>query len=236
MDKIEARKENTIAILRSIARRNHTIEEIQKDTGIGYLTIWYITNELVKKRYLKETTQKRDRTGRRPKFFDVSTSFYSIFVMEHQRTFSIIGINIEGGVSYRYEYFKRRDLSKKVDVQRLIGKIRSAYLFGKHCVDVFVNCNDDTAKYLPSNYIRTSLEDLIINGLSSDRTISLFKINNSLTVSVFSKIISYDSTVSEEDIKKILPIDEYFEYNGELFFGVFDALENNSIKNFYKLL
>ena len=109
-------------------------------------------------------------------------------------------------------------------------------MFSKQCVDVFITCFDDTAKYLPTDYIRTSLEDLIINGLSSDRTISLFKINNVLSLSIFSKIINYDSSVTKEDIKRVVPVDEYFEYDGELFYGVFDALENNTIKNFYKLL
>lgn len=236
MNKTDARKENTIAILRSVARRNHTIEEIQKDTGIGYQTIWQITNELVDKKYLTKASKERDGVGRRPKCFDVSTRFYSIFIIEHPRTYSIIGINIDGGVSYRYEYFKKRDLSKKMDVQKLTGRIKKAPMFSKQCVDVFITCFDDTAKYLPTDYIRTSLEDLIINGLSSDRTISLFKINNVLSLSIFSKIINYDSSVTEEDIKRVVPVDEYFEYDGELFYGVFDALENNTIKNFYKLL
>ncbi len=237
MKKTDARIENNIAVLKSIARRNNTIAEIHNDTDIGYQTIWEITNELIAKKYLKRSpTGKRDMVGRRPGFFDISPNFYSTFVIEHPRIYSIISINIEGRVRYRFDYYKRRDLSKRDDVKKLIGRIRRAPSYGKNCVNVFLTCSDETAKYLPKDYIRTSMEDLILNGLATDRTIALFKINDMLAVSLFSKIIKFDSSITEDDIKKILPIDEYYEYDGELYFGVFDALENNTVKNFYKLI
>ncbi len=236
MLKIDIRKENCIAIIRSVARRNNTISKIQEDTKIGYQTIWYITKDLVKKGYLIETTLKRGKRGRNPKAYDVSPKFYSTYVIERPRIYSIISINIDGRVAYRYDYFKRRDLSLKNDVKRLVGKIRRAPLYGKRCVNVFLTCSDETAQYLPQDYIRTTKEDMIINGLSSDRTTALFKINNVITLSLYSHIVTPDATVSEDVIKKIFPIDEYYEYDGELFYGIFDALQSNTIKNFYKLL
>lgn len=234
--KIDIRKENCISVLRSVARRNNTITKIKEDTKIGYQTIWYITKDLVKKGYLIESELKSEKRGRNPKSFDVSPKFYSTYVIERHRIYSIISINIDGRVSYRYDYFKRRDLSLKDDVKRLIGKIRRAPFYKKRCVNVFLTCSDETAQFLPDDYIRTSKEEMIINGLSSDRVTSLFKINNEITLSLYSHIVTPDPTISEEIIKKIVPIDEFYEYDGELFYGIFDALQSNTIKNFYKLL
>ena len=236
MLRIDIRKENCVAILKAIALRNNTTKLLQKATGIGSLTIWKITNDLSKRGFLTISRPARNIRGRRALHFDLCTDFYSIFVIEHPRIFSAIAINIEGRAIYRFDHFKQRNLSLKEDIKTLVGKIRKAPMFKKHCVDVFCTCTDETNKYLPKDYIKTSIEDLIINGLSSEKYITLFKINNKITLSLYSHIVNPPNDASDLEIKRLLPVDELYYYKGELYDGVFDALQNHTIYNISKLL
>lgn len=237
MVRVDIRKENTMAIIRAIALDNNTISQIHEATGIGNLTIWEIVSDLKKRGIVRSSTIPRQTSGRRAHRFDFCFDIYSVFVIEHQRTYSIIAINIDGRAIYRYEYFKQRNIPAKNDVKYLIGKIRKAPKFKQRCVSVICKCSDTTNALLPKDYIKIdSIEDFIVNELSSESQITLFNINNEIKLSLHSKIITPPKDVSIDDIKKIIPIDDYYFYEGELYYGVFDALQSHTINNISKLL
>ena len=138
----------------------------------------------------------------------------------------------------RFEHFKRRDgTTLKASVKTFVGKIRKIYEFKKYCVGVFGTCSENVAALMPSEFRMISPEQLVIESLSYDDKISVFKLNDLITVSLYGHIYNPGKDITVDDLRRTLPsIDKYIECDGELFLEVFDAMGAFTEKRLVELI
>jgi len=233
----DIRRRNLLKIFKSILNGNDTVKTIHSDTGIGQLTVWECTKTLTEMRLIDVTRPKQETRGRRTMHFSVSGKFYAVYFIEHNENFSCLALNSKDKVVARFEHVKRRDFTTLKDsVKAFCGKIRKIPDFYRYCVGVYGTCSEKVATLMPKSFNLVSKEDLIIEGFSSEDKISLIKINDKITVSYNGRLYNPPDDVDVENIKKVAPIDEYCEYEGELFYGIYDALIRIISKNMLKLI
>lgn len=232
----DLRKQNALAIFNSIVNGNNTLNAIAQDAGISKMTACEITQLLIKKNIIKFETMPQGKAGRRPNVYSIVDNYHCMYFEETEKSYCCISIDINGNVIDRFDHVFRKELSKKENVKILFQKFRQKRIFGKYYIDVFADCNDETARYLPKNVIRTNKEEIILSNLSEPDKIILFKLGKKLVISAYSHIHYLQKGVGEKLTNKVLNIDKTYTFCKELYDGLFLAMEKHSLHKISQLI
>ncbi len=232
----DIRKQNMIAIFKSIAYGNSSLSSIARDVGISKMTACDLTRLLIDKNIIKCETLPQGKVGRRPNIYSIIDKYHCMFFEEVGRSYCCISIDINGNVIERFDYVLRNDISKKENIRLLYKKFRKKKIFNKYCIGVFGVCSDETAKYLPNDTIKTTKEDIILQYLSEPSKVILFKLGKRLVISAYSHIHYPKSGVGETTANKVLTIDKTYSFCDELYDGLFLAMQQYSLDKLSRLI
>ena len=236
MEYSDLRKQNMLAIFNSIIKGNNTLNKIASDVGISKMTACELTRKLVKNDIIKVNTAPQGKSGRRPNIYSLVDKYHCMYFEETEKSFCCISIDINGHVIDRFDHVFMRELSKKDNVRLLFEKFRKKRIFGKYCIEVFANCNDDTALLLPKNVIRSTKEDIILSSLSENNKIILFKLGKKLAISAYNHIHYPKRGVGEITAHKVLDLDKTYTFCEELYDGLFLAMQHYSLAKISQLI
>jgi hypothetical protein len=224
------RKDNTVKVLYSIQNGNDTIANISNDTALSQMSVSKIVKELIAKNILEITKPKRSISGRRTMKFSISNRFYVAYAEEHEGGFCVIMINA------------KEDAVDRFDIQHRIGEIGYIRTFTKFvlrkdyrdCVGVFMDFSNPNPPRIPTNFIKMSKTEIIINAFSDENKIIFFKTKDNLILSIYGKTIY--SNCSVEDAKKVLPMDELYEIDENKYDLLFQAMAKLTVKRILSLI
>lgn len=236
MEYTDLRRQNMLAIFNSIVNGNSTLNAISKDVGISKMTACELTQKLVKNNIIKVETVSQGRSGRRPNIYSLVDKYHCMYFEETVKSFCCISIDINGHVIDRFDHVFMSEYSKKENLKLLFKKFRKKRIFGKYCIEIFANCNDDTALLLPKNVVRTTKENIILSSLSEKDKVILFKLGDKLALSAYNHIHFPKKGVGEITANKVLDIDKTYTFCEQLYDGLFLAMQRYSLTKISQLL
>ncbi len=224
----EMLKSNTLNVFRAVLAGHNTIQRLVDNLSIGHTTIEKICTSLVDKRILIAYTEKRAGRGRPEVKYSLCTNHYCVYIEEDEQFFSCILINAN---QYAIERFDKQKFVYCVSLQEVIERIHTTLLerddFERFCRGVFIECSDESAKYLPKDFNRISKHELISNAFKKDDEISIFEFPDKCIINVYGRLLS--TNAKRKGIERVLCVDKVYEFKKPFYEEIFASLQKIAI-------
>ena len=222
MNAKELDKINKIAIFDAIINGENSASALMSRIEIDRRTLnagcLYLQNTgLIYKRKEKEGC-----LGRYPlKYFPVNSHF-CVYIEENDELFSAIFIDRLGNAVDRIDKRKNPIVEKQLILSRFIRDINEYDNKRGLCRGIFIDCYDETAPLLTSEFQRIKREFLIAEALKSDSEVSLFVFDNACILNLYGKLTL--STVNSDILKDSVPIEKTYMFSKPYYDDIFKAL------------
>jgi len=231
----EMRKSNSLEVFRAVLNGHNTIQCLIENLNIGHTTIEKICTSLVDKRILSSYKEIKDTCGR-PEFkFSLCPSHYSAYIEENEQYFSCILIDAN---QYAIDRFDKQKFVYSVPLDEVIKRIsdtlRQRDDFDAFCRGIFIDCSDESAKYLPSDFTRISKYEFIANAMRNDNEIYISEFPDKCIINVYGNLINTDARV--RGIQHVFPNATVYTIKKPFYEEIFASLQRITLKEIENLI
>lgn len=235
MDLFDLKHNNAVLIYKSILNGKNTLSDIAKDTGISLLTVSELANDMVKREILDISKPRRDGVGRRKHVFRPSHKYFSYFIDRQQKYFSTIGISTDGLAVERFDYplnYEKKTMQEVLD-KNVLRRIRTSPSY-KYCMAIYLIGDENDNFVVDSDVIKTTKEELIALSLADKDKLSLFEFNGKCMMSLYYHLHKSDTDTAS--LCKIIPFDNVYTFEGNLYYDAFESLKRIAITNIENII
>lgn len=235
MKHYEMLKNNSLNVFRAVLDGQNTIQALIDNLNIGHTTIEKICTTLVDKRILSAYTEKRSTRGRPEVKYSLCSNHYSVYIEEDNEFFSCILIDAN---QYAIDRFDKQKFVYSVPLCEVIQRINSTLLerddYERFCRGIFIECSDESAKYLPDTFKRISKHELISKAFTKEDEISIFEFPDKCILNIYGNIIQ--TNAKRKGIERVLTIDKIYEFKKPFYEEIFASLQKITIKEIENLI
>ena len=222
MNATEINKLKKLAIFESILNGENTVSILTKKLEMGHKKIEDICESLQRLNLIYRKCETEVSNGRPPlKYFPVDSHF-CVYIEESNELFSAIFIDRTGKAVKRIDKRKNPVVETQLILSRFIRDINEYDQGRGLCKVIFIDCYDETASILPSEFQRVKCELLIAESLKTNTELSLFVFDNLCILNHCGKLSILNK--SAVIIKDTLPIENLYTFTSPYYHELFDAL------------
>ena len=229
------RKNNSLTVFRAVLEGQNTYQKLIENLNIGHSTIEKICTSLVDKRILNAYKEHSNTNGR-PEFkFSLCTSHYSVYIEEDDNFFSCILIDANQDAIDRFD---KQKFVYSVPLEEVINRISNTLRerddFEVFCRGIFIACSDESAKYLPSDFIRIDKCEFISDAMKCDDELSIFEFPDKCIINTYGRLIS--TSAKTKGILRVLPDAKVYTVKKPFYEEIFVSLQKITLKEIEKLI
>jgi hypothetical protein len=231
----EMHKKNLLSVFCAVLDGDNTLQRLIENLSIGHTTIEKACTTLVDRRILSAYKEMKGISGRPEYNFSLCSSHYCVYIEENEQYFSCILIDAN---QYAIDRFDKQKFVYSVSLEEVIKRIsdtlRERDDFETFCRGIFIDCSDESAKYLPSNFTRIKKYDFIANALKNDDEISIFEFPDECIINVYGNIIKTEAKT--KGILRVFPNAQVYVIKKPFYEEIFASLQKITIKEIKNLI
>ena len=231
----EMRKNNSLTVFRAVLNGQNTYQKLIESLNIGHTTIEKVCTSLVDRRILNAYKEHSDSHGR-PEFkFSLCTNHYSVYIEEDENYFSCILIDANQDAIDRFDKQKFvYSVPLKEVIARISNTLRERDDFETFCRGIYINCSDESAKYLPSDFTRIDKCEFISNAMMRDDEISIFEFPDKCVINAYGNLIN--TSAKTKGILRVLPNVKVYPVEKPFYEEIFVSLQMITLKEIEKMI
>lgn len=212
----------------------NTVLNLAEKTDLNPTAITDICKTLSEKGLINMTINKTGAKGRPAYQFSISKDHYCAYIEENKDYFSCILIDITGKAIERINKVKSSLVDNSDIIERFLRDIKIFDNNRKLCRNIYIDCTDQTASLLSSEFTRIESKEIVVKALKKDEELSLFLFNDECMLNLYGKITK--SSANKEFLLNSFNFDKIYEFNAPFYEEIFDAISKLVFEEMKKLI